>query len=72
MLLVYHLQCLPGGSLTTYCIERCILYRSSLLIVLVAIKSETVCPLKAQYKYFETFPVVLIEHVIVRVSRAKL
>jgi len=28
--LVYHLQCLPGGSLTTYCVERCISYRSLL------------------------------------------
>jgi len=28
--LVYHLQCLPGGSLTTYCVECCISYRSLL------------------------------------------
>ena len=50
--LVYHLQCLPGGSLTTHCVERCILYRSLLFIILVALKSQTVCPNKAQYKYF--------------------
>lgn len=53
--LAYHLQCLPGGSLTTHCVERCILYRSLLFIILVAIKSETVCfnrPSTSIFKHF--------------------
>ena len=51
----YHLQFLPGGSLTTHCVERCILYRSLLFIILVAIKSETVClnrPSTSIFKHF--------------------